>query len=95
MVGFVTLEDSIRSIVREVVREELASLSSDPVALLDAERVGEKLGVDKQTVYRMVREGALRPVWISEHRFKIHPNELDRFIREGGVKTLRKRRDAA
>lgn len=80
------LEDTIRSVVREIVREEVAEvIERKPQPLLTAEQAGELLGLDKQSVYRLVREGALRPIYVSQSRFRLHAAEIDRFIREGGV----------
>lgn len=84
------LEDSIREIVREVIKAELSIAESVPRPLLSAEQVGKLLGgIDAQAVYRLRRENQLKAVKLSETRFKFHPDEVERFIREGGVKPLR------
>jgi len=44
------------------------------------------LSLDRQSVYRLVREAALRPVHISATRMRFQVEEIERFIREGGAK---------
>lgn len=79
------LETAIRSIVREVMQEESAPHS--PCPLLTAEQAGVLLGgLDKQSVYRLAREGSLRPIYISRTRFRFQVEEIERFIREGGAR---------
>lgn len=82
------LENNLRSVIRDVVREEIASIVPDaPPKLLSAAKAGEAMGgLDKQTIYRLVRENALKVVYISEHRFLVSESEIERFIREGGVR---------
>lgn len=80
------LEDSLREIVREIVRQEIPAKQGTSLPLLSADDVGKRLGIDKQSVYRLHREGSLKGVNISETRFRFHPDEVDRFIRDGGVK---------
>lgn len=82
-----SIEEVIQKMINEAVDVRLASLPVAPRPLLGAEEVGERLGgIDKQSVYRLVRERKLRPVWLSTTRFKIQEEEVERFIREGGVK---------
>lgn len=79
------LETAIRSIVREVMQEE-SIVPRSPRPLLNAEQAGVRLGgLDKQSVYRLAREGFLRPIYISQTRFRFQEEEIERFIREGGV----------
>lgn len=79
------LEIVIRSIVREVMQEE--SVPRSPRPLLTAEEAGVLLGgLDKQSVYRLAREGSLRPIYISQTRFRFQQEEIERFIREGGAR---------
>lgn len=79
------LETAIRSIVREVIQEE--SVPCVPRPLLTAEEAGVLLGgLDKQSVYRLAREGSLRPIYISQTRFRFQQEEIERFIREGGAR---------
>ena len=81
------LEESIRSLVRDVVREEVQAVPMLPRPLLTAEQAGELLGgLDKQSIYRLAREGALRPIYISQTRFRFQVEEIERFIREGGAR---------
>lgn len=84
-----TVEETIREMVNAIVDERLRSQPSAPRPLLNAEQVGELLGIDKQSVYRLHRENALKAVQMSETRFRFHPDEVERFIREGGVKPCR------
>lgn len=80
------LDNAIRSIVREVMREETIA-PRGPRPLLTAEEVGVLLGgLDKQSVYRLAREGSLRPIYISQTRFRFQQEEIERFIREGGAR---------
>lgn len=85
-----SIEDSIREIVKQVVAEEVSMQARAPRPLLSAEQVGVLLGgIDAQAVYRLRRENQLKAVRLSETRFKFHPDEVERFIREGGAKPLR------
>lgn len=82
------LEETLRTIIREIVSQEIPETPRAPRPLLSAEQVGDLLGgIDKQAVYRLQREGELKAVHLSKTRFKFHPDEVERFIREGGVKT--------
>jgi predicted DNA-binding transcriptional regulator AlpA len=84
------LEDSIRTMVREIVLEELSERPRAPQPLLTADQVAERLGInDKQAVYRLKRENKLKAVHLSETRFMFQPEEVERFIRDGGVKPCR------
>lgn len=81
------LDDSIRTIVREVIRDEVVLAPTLPRPLLTAEQAGQLLGgLDKQSVYRLAREGSLRPIYISQTRFRFQVEEIERFIREGGAR---------
>lgn len=84
------LEETLRTMIREIVLEEVSAGPVAPRPLLNADQVGVLLGgIDRQAVYRLKREGALKAVHLSETRFMFHPDEVDRFIREGGVKPCR------
>lgn len=81
-----TLEETLRTMIREIILEEMPQQSRAVEPLLTAEEAGHRLGVDKQTVYRLKREDALKAVYLSETRFMFQVEEVERFIREGGVK---------
>ena len=83
------IEDEIKAIVREVLREELRAWSSPrlPDHLLSADEVARVLGFDdRQSVYRLRREGHLKAIWVSEKEFKFAPEVVQAFIDQGGVK---------
>jgi carbamoylphosphate synthase small subunit len=83
------LEDAIKSIIREVVRDELREWTSPrlPDHLLSADEVARILGFDdRQSIYRLRREGHLKAVWVSEKEFKFTPEVVQAFIARGGVK---------
>lgn len=81
------LDDAIQKMVREAVDEAIQSGPRMPRPLLTAEEAGVLLGgLDKQSVYRLAREGSLRPVYISQTRFRFQVEEIERFIREGGAR---------
>ena len=79
------LEEVIQRMVRVAISEEVQSTPRLPRPLLSAEQAGELLGVDKQSVYRLAREGSLRPIHISQTRFRFQVEEIERFIRDGGA----------
>jgi hypothetical protein len=81
------LEEVIQKIVRDAVAEHIQSAPRLPRPLLTADQAGELLGgLDKQSVYRLAREGALRPIYISQTRFRFQVEEIERFVREGGAR---------
>jgi predicted DNA-binding transcriptional regulator AlpA len=80
------LEQAIQKMVREVIAEEIQSAPRLPRPLLTADQAGELLQLDKQSVYRLAREGALKPVYISQTRFRFQVEEIERFIRDGGAR---------
>ena len=85
-----TVEETIREMVNAIVDERLGQQSHTPLPLLSADEVGKRLGgIDKQAVYRLKRENQLKAVYLSETRFMFHPDEVERFIRDGGVKPCR------
>lgn len=82
------LEDSIRNIVREVIREEFASLVADKSdELLRAEDVRVRLNFNNvQKVYSLVRQGQLEAIWISEREMRFTPEAVRDFKLKGGIK---------
>ena len=80
------LEEAIQQIVREAIAAEVQASPRMPRPLLTADQAGELLSLDRQSVYRLVRETALRPVYISATRMRFQVEEIERFIREGGAK---------
>lgn len=86
----ISFEGAIRELVNAIVDERLGSYERTPQPLLTADQVAERLGInDKQAVYRLKRENKLKAVHLSETRFMFHPDEVERFIRDGGVKPCR------
>lgn len=81
------LERIIREVVRDVVREEIASLPSSKPRLLTPDEAADRLDVNRQTLYRLVRENQISATRTSPSRFKVAEGEIERFIRDGGFKT--------
>jgi hypothetical protein len=80
------LEETLRALIREIVLEEIYEVPRNPRPLLNADEVGDRLGgIDRQAVYRLKREGKLKAVHLSTTRFMFQPEEVERFIREGGA----------
>lgn len=78
------LEEAIQKMVQDAVAEAIQAGPRMPRPLLTADQAGELLNLDKQSVYRLVRESAIRPVYISTTRMRFQVEEIERFIREGG-----------
>jgi excisionase family DNA binding protein len=53
--------------------------------LLDAQQVSERLGIPKQSVWSLARQGLLPAVRISERRVRFRPEDLDRWVAERSV----------
>lgn len=79
--SFMSIEETIESIVRKVVREELESFSTDD-RLLTAEQVADLLGyTDVHSVYRLKREGKLQAVPLGGNSLRFRNSDVQRFIR--------------
>lgn len=77
-----SFEETIESILRKVVREELQAMSADD-RLLTAEQVAEMLGyADIHSVYRLGREGKLAPVKLGGKSVRYRNSEVQRLIRD-------------
>lgn len=87
------LEDNFAEIVRRVVREELERVGRVPEALLTSDQVAAMLGyTSREAVYKLKKEGKLKPVYLGDQTVRFEPEEVRRFIRESQVepeKTLR------
>jgi len=69
------LEEAIQQIVREAIAAEVQASPRMPRPLLTADQAGELLSLDRQSVYRLVRETALRPVYISAKTLDAYVSE--------------------
>lgn len=76
------LEETFEAIIRRVVREELdAHQSTEQV--MTVEEVADFLRYpDKQSVYRLKREGKLVPCYLGEGTLRFQRSEVLRFVRE-------------
>lgn len=74
-----SFEETLESIVRKVVREELQSASQDD-RLLTAEQVAELLGYSAHHVHRLKREGALNGFMLGPNSLRFRRSEVERFI---------------
>lgn len=83
-----TFEETIETVVRKVIREELVSLLNDkPEDLLKAEDARRLLNLNSvQKVYSLVREGQLEAIWISKREMRIAPSALRDFQLKRGIK---------
>lgn len=80
-------ESALEALIERKLEQLMSGKPREPLPLLSADEVGARLGgIDKQAVYRLKREGALKAVYLSATRFMFSPEEVERFIREGGVK---------
>ncbi len=77
-------EEQFAEIVRGVVREELAAQSSvQDLELLTADEVAKLLKYpDRHSVYKLKREGKLKPVNLGDKTLRFSPAEVRRFIQE-------------
>lgn len=81
-----SFEETITEIVRTVVREELAAASSvADLELLTVEDVMKLLKLtDRHSVYKLKREGKLKPVYLGDKTVRFSPTEIRRFINGNG-----------
>lgn len=79
------LEDNLAEIIRKVIREELRSAAM-PQKLLDAQGVADLLGVEKQKVYSLAREGELEPIMLSKREMRWSPEVIREFQLRKGIK---------
>jgi excisionase family DNA binding protein len=76
-----SFEETLESIVRKVVREEMQSLSGDD-QLLTTEQVAELLVYSTHTVYQLKREKKLRAVVLGDNSLRFKRSDVRRFIEE-------------
>ena len=81
-----TIEEQFAEVVRRVLREELASLSPmQDLELLTADDVAKLLKYpDRHSVYKLKREGRLKPVSLGDKTLRFSQAEVRRFIQECG-----------
>lgn len=77
-----SLDETIETIVRRVIREELeANYGGD--RLLTPEQVAETLGFnDVESIYRLKREGKLKPVYLGERTLRFKNSVVQQFIKD-------------
>ena len=79
-----TFEETLETIIRKVVREELESARVED-KLLTAEQVAEELGyTDVNSVYRLKREKKLPAINLSENAIRFKRSDVRRFIEQRG-----------
>lgn len=77
-----SFEETLESVLRKVVREELQALDLDD-RLLTAEQVAERLGyTSTDSVYRLKREGRLNAIQMSGNAIRFRRSEVLRFIQD-------------
>lgn len=77
-----SFEETLKQIVREVIREELQALSDDD-QLLTAEQVASDLGFsDVRSVYRLKREKKLQAIVLGNNSMRFRRSEVRRFIQD-------------
>lgn len=76
-----SLEETLETIIRKVVREELQAASSVD-RLLTAQEVAECLGYDVHTVYRLNRERKLQGFNLGNNSLRFYQSEVTRFVQE-------------
>jgi hypothetical protein len=82
-----SFEETIETIIRKVVREELQTLLRDkPEDLLKAEDVRQRLNLNNvQKVYALVRENQLDAIWISKREMRFAPSAIREFQLKKGI----------
>lgn len=77
-----TLDDRLKELLREVIREEMGAQPADD-RLLTAEQVADILGyTDVTSVYRLKKEGRLTGVYLTEKALRFYNSEVQRFIKD-------------
>jgi predicted DNA-binding transcriptional regulator AlpA len=77
-----SFEETLESIVRKVVREEL-QVTADNDRLLTPEQVAECLGyTDVHSVYRLKKDGRLTGVYLSEKALRFRNSEVQKFMKD-------------
>lgn len=75
------LEETIETLLRKVVREELQALSGDD-QLLTTEQVAELLVYSTHTVYQLKREKKLKAVVLGDNSLRFRRSDVRKFIDE-------------
>jgi hypothetical protein len=79
-----SFEETIETIIRKVVREELQSLDVDD-RLLTSEQAAAKLGYESvASIHRLKREGKLEAVYLGENTIRFRWSDLQKMIQGGG-----------
>lgn len=76
-----SFEETLESLLRKVVREELAAASANE-RLMTAQEVADYLGYDVHTVYRLKRERKLQGFNVGDNSLRFYRSEVTRFIQE-------------
>ena len=75
-------EETLESLLRKVVREELQALDMDD-KLLTAEQVADKLGYSNiDSVYRLKREGKLEAVQLGGQTIRFRRSDVLKLIQD-------------
>lgn len=80
--------EPFETMLRRVIREELASFRNDKLEdLLKPEDVRQLLNLNNvQKVYALVRENQLEAIWVSKREMRIAPSALREFQLKRGIK---------
>lgn len=77
-----SFEETIKDLLREVLREELPLLVPDD-RLLTTEQVAETLGyTDIHSVYQLKKEGRLKPVYLGPKTLRFKNSDVQKLIRD-------------
>lgn len=77
-----SIEETLESLLRKVVREELQALNLDD-KLLTAEQVADKLGYSNiNSVYRLKREGKLEAVQLGGQTIRFRRSDVLKLIQD-------------
>jgi excisionase family DNA binding protein len=75
--------DELRALVREAVREEMASTRVEPVEWIDASETAKLLGVHPRTVAKLAKAGKLPCTHVGT-LLRFNRAEIDRHMRRAG-----------
>ncbi len=77
-----TIEDTIRQLVAQAVRDELAKLATRPTELMSTKEAAARANVGQATIRRWVRSGKLR----AQHAgrvVRVDPVDLEQMLASG------------
>jgi excisionase family DNA binding protein len=74
-----SFEETLESIVRKVVREELQKASS-PDRPMSPQEVAAYLGYDVKHIYRLKRERKLKGFKLGDNSLRFYQSEVERFV---------------